>query len=141
MAKIIWRPIFVHAYASEGKQTAIIHLTQITQRPWVSRGATDRPLSKRPVQLMTPSEAVRQIDCRDNICHFHGFVFSCYTDKFQRPPLTIGLMPHKISFLCLIHSFIHSFIPAISIAPLQVLYYSEALQTTARILYRSFTPK
>src|SRR6218665_831202 len=37
--------------------------------------------------------------------------------------------------------FIHSFISAISIAPLQVLYYSEALPTTARILYRSFTPK
>src|SRR6218665_3937058 len=37
--------------------------------------------------------------------------------------------------------FIHSFIPAISIAPLQVLCYSEALPTTARILYRSFTPK
>ena len=37
--------------------------------------------------------------------------------------------------------FIHSFIPAISIAPLKVLYYSEALPTTARILYRSFTPK
>ena len=40
-----------------------------------------------------------------------------------------------------IHSFIQSFIPVISIAPLQVLYYSEALPTTARILYRSFTPK
>src|SRR6218665_886301 len=37
-----------------------------------------------------------------------------------------------------IHSFIHL---AISIAPLQVFYYSEALPTTARILYRSFTPK
>ena len=36
------------------------------------------------------------------------------------------------------NSFIHS---AISIAPLQVLYYSEALPTTERILYRSFTPK
>src|SRR6218665_136587 len=36
---------------------------------------------------------------------------------------------------------IHSFILAISIAPLQVLHYSEALPTTARILYRSFTPK
>src|SRR6218665_3974325 len=34
-----------------------------------------------------------------------------------------------------IYSFIHSFILAISIAPLQVLYYSEALPTTARILY------
>src|SRR6218665_3056629 len=32
------------------------------------------------------------------------------------------------------NSFIHSFISAISIAPLQVLYYSEALPTTARIL-------
>src|SRR6218665_232406 len=38
-------------------------------------------------------------------------------------------------------SFIHSFIPVISIAPHQVIYYSEALPTTARILYRSFTPK
>src|SRR6218665_2780887 len=38
-------------------------------------------------------------------------------------------------------TFIHSFILVISIAPLQVLYYSEALPTTARILYRSFTPK
>ena len=36
---------------------------------------------------------------------------------------------------------IHSFIPVNSIAPLQVLYHSEALPTTARILYRSFTPK
>ena len=36
---------------------------------------------------------------------------------------------------------IHSFILAISIVPLQVLYHSEALPTTARILYRSFTPK
>jgi len=32
---------------------------------------------------------------------------------------------------------IHSFILAISIAPLQVLYYSEVLPTTARILYRT----
>ena len=39
------------------------------------------------------------------------------------------------------YSFIHSFIRAISIAPLQVPYHSEALPTTARILYRSFTPK
>ena len=37
--------------------------------------------------------------------------------------------------------FIHSFILAISIAPLQVHCYSEALPTTARVLYRSFTPK
>jgi len=30
-----------------------------------------------------------------------------------------------------IHSFIHSFILGVSIAPLQVLYYSETLSTTA----------
>src|SRR6218665_853236 len=41
----------------------------------------------------------------------------------------------KIQKCTLNYSFIHS---AISIAPLQVLYYSEALPTTARILYRSF---
>ena len=35
----------------------------------------------------------------------------------------------------------HSFIPDISIVPLQVYYYSEALLTTARILCQSFTPK
>src|SRR6218665_2220408 len=44
----------------------------------------------------------------------------------------------KLSQNC---SFIRSFILAISIVPLQVLYYSEALPTTARILYRNFTPK
>src|SRR6218665_1348155 len=43
--------------------------------------------------------------------------------------------------LTAVNSFIHSFIPAISIAPLQVFYHSEALPATARILYRSFTPK
>ena len=49
---------------------------------------------------------------------------------------------HTLSEMSQVHMlFIHSFIPAISIAPLQVLYYSEALPTTARILYRSFTPK
>src|SRR6218665_3812718 len=42
---------------------------------------------------------------------------------------------------CALTQVIHSFIPAISVAPLQVLYHSEALPTTARILYRSFTPK
>src|SRR6218665_4182333 len=42
-----------------------------------------------------------------------------------------------------VHSFIHSghFYSAHSIAPIQVLYYSEALPTIARILYRRFTPK
>ena len=37
--------------------------------------------------------------------------------------------------------FIYSFIKAISISPLQVHYYPEALPTQPRILCRSFTPK
>jgi len=37
--------------------------------------------------------------------------------------------------------FIHSFIASISIAPLRILYYSEPLPTTARILYRSYMQK
>src|SRR6218665_814103 len=41
----------------------------------------------------------------------------------------------------LLYAHTHTFIPTISIAPLQVFYYSEALPTAARILYRSFTPK
>jgi len=36
---------------------------------------------------------------------------------------------------------LHSFILAISVASFKVNYYSEVLPTTARILYRSFTPK
>src|SRR6218665_143231 len=35
----------------------------------------------------------------------------------------------------------HSFIQAISIAPLQVQFHLEVLPTTARILRRSFVPK
>src|SRR6218665_608961 len=64
-------------------------------------------------------------------------------------PCLIGFLSHlhlilSSSYLAFILSclhLIHSFILAISIAPLQVLYHSEALPTTARILYRSFTPK
>ena len=41
----------------------------------------------------------------------------------------------------LVCNFKSGSIPAISIVLLQVLYYSEALPTTARILYRSFTQK
>src|SRR6218665_3027797 len=52
-------------------------------------------------------------------------------------PLSLRSLPRTLS-----QAFpSHSFIPAISIAPLQVLYHSEALPTTAQILYRSFTPK
>src|SRR6218665_392391 len=59
---------------------------------------------------------------------------------FQQNSIALGVAacrPHGNSFVLVFHSFI----PAISIAPLQVHYYSEALPTTARILYRSFTPK
>ena len=45
----------------------------------------------------------------------------------------------KVVFI--IPMLFHLFILVISLAPLQVLYFSEALPTTARILYRSFTPK
>ena len=59
-----------------------------------------------------------------------------------RHPTQHHLSRSSSCFLSLRFSFANrSFIPAISIAPLQVFYYSEALPTTARILYRSFTPK
>src|SRR6218665_58935 len=54
--------------------------------------------------------------------------------------LFLHFVPCTAFFTKLDSFIIHSFIPAISIAPLQVLYYSEALPNTARILYRSFKP-
>jgi len=42
-------------------------------------------------------------------------------------------LANKVAFLLLGFKFIHSLIPDISIAPLQVYYYSEALPTTALI--------
>jgi len=56
--------------------------------------------------------------------------------------VTLEYMKFRDTPILLQLSF-HSFIQTISIAPpqLQVLCYSEALPTTARILYRSFTPK
>jgi len=44
---------------------------------------------------------------------------------------------HLINLSGFINRFIHPFIPNISIAPLQVRYYSEELPTTALILCRS----
>src|SRR6218665_1257042 len=55
--------------------------------------------------------------------------------------IPISVVHAKLDYCNSLFLNIHSFIPAISIAPLQVLYHSEALPTTARILYRSFTPK
>jgi len=50
---------------------------------------------------------------------------------------------HHHHHYCLpdIHMILLIIIKAISIAPLQVHYYSEALPTIARILYRSLAPK
>src|SRR6218665_1612012 len=42
-----------------------------------------------------------------------------------------------LRFLAIRSKFIHSFIPDISIEPLKVHYYSEALPTTALILCRN----
>ena len=65
-----------------------------------------------------------------------------YDSLCCRPTLDSGFFVYLSSSLSVfVFIFIHSFIPAISIAPLQVIYYSEALPTTARTLYRSFTPK
>src|SRR6218665_221468 len=64
--------------------------------------------------------------------------------SFPVVPTSIGPLFHRSSLPSVLTSsgpHIHSFIPAISIAPLQVLYLSEALPTTAPTLYRSFTPK
>ena len=59
----------------------------------------------------------------------------------KSPGNSVYIMAVLLSVFVSAYSFIHSFIPAISIAPLQVLYHSKALPTTARILYRSFMPK
>jgi len=55
--------------------------------------------------------------------------------------ILVKMLIYVPRFCAVVNPFIYSFIPAISVAPLQVLYYSEALPTTARILYRSFTLK
>src|SRR6218665_2760617 len=72
--------------------------------------------------------------------------FSCVTQgpKTRRLSFSAFLFNHILHCICFKILFtvsIHSFIPAISIVPLQVLYCSGALPTTARILYQSFTLK
>src|SRR6218665_2351279 len=52
--------------------------------------------------------------------------------------LFLWYIPFYSFGIFLLHSFIHS---GHFYSALQVLYYSETLPTTARILYRSFTPK
>jgi len=44
---------------------------------------------------------------------------------------------NQLTFHSVIRLVIHSFIPDISIAPVEVHYYSEALSTTALMLCRS----
>src|SRR6218665_3351090 len=68
----------------------------------------------------------------------------CLRGPFGKVTLSSTLMTSCIDLIdiyCTVVVTIHSFILAISIAPLQVLYHSEAFPTTARILYLSFTPK
>src|SRR6218665_2016101 len=82
---------------------------------------------------------------------FEGDLYDVYACSRFMEILYMSIQYHKIqhngnlimSFLQSpeVHTFIHSFILAIFIAPLQVFYYSEALPTTAQILYQSFTPK
>src|SRR6218665_1802717 len=72
-------------------------------------------------------------------------LYQCATTSHNLGVSPLEILPKVLQYGCLKYQWFifrsaNSFIPAISIAPLQVLYYSEALPTTARILYRSFTP-
>jgi len=57
----------------------------------------------------------------------HGY--EVLMTSFSHPQLlrASGRSSSSLSYLPAVNSFIHSFIPDISIAPLQVQYYSEAL--------------
>src|SRR6218665_1293877 len=99
-------------------------------------------LKSRPSGTRVVTNAIlynKQFGFRKNHSTTHAIieVVDKITEALDQQKITIGV------FLDLSKAFdmIHSFILAISIAPLQVLYYSEALPTTARILYLSFTPK
>src|SRR6218665_581337 len=68
---------------------------------------------------------------------------------YDKPEYTPSLEPGvKAAYVglysrvyCRLGQSIHSFILAISVAPLQALCYSYSLPNTPQILYRSFTPK
>jgi len=88
----------------------------------------------------------RHIHTHTQHTYIHSFTVLPLQLKKSRytyiPTLNLGLTSVITAITqTYLYIFIHSFIPAISIAPLQVFYYTEALPTTARILYRSFTPK
>ena len=115
-----WMPALIHSFILE---TCIAPLqsrdyyTQRLSQPMQTHAVTDKEEGLQ-----------RDIKFGSNTITSNMIIININEDKGQWRSLFI-------------HSFIHSFIPAISIAPLQVLYYSEALPTTARILYRCSTPK
>src|SRR6218665_1159348 len=87
-----------------------------------------------PLNSRGPTEAVYRLH---TLRSMHVYTYVCRGVDFRGQP---GHVPPIIEKRQCFHQlFIRSFIPAISIAPFQVLYYSEAHPTTARILYRSFT--
>src|SRR6218665_2342579 len=81
------------------------------------------------------------------LCIYKEMNHTCKMDYSPRPEKNILSLfkemnvNSKMQYSSNTVNELHSFILAISIAPLQVLYHSEALPTTARTLYRSFTPK
>src|SRR6218665_3052465 len=116
--------------------------------------ASQAGLGGRPVEYasraLTPTEQrYAQIEKEQlAICfaveRFHTYVYARHvTIETDHKPLIdiakkpLALAPRRLQRMLLRLQFIL----VIFIAPLQVLYYSEALPTTARILYRSFTPR
>src|SRR6218665_432034 len=81
-------------------------------------GNRREPYTYRPVSLTS-------IVCRVSVGLLPKYCGKgiLFHDRFRRPSTALDVTRR-------------TFIPGISIAPLQVLYYSEVLPTTARILYR-----
>ena len=59
------------------------------------------------------------------------------SQMFQIERLAIRIQTHLTVFTCIFTIYFHSLLPDISIASLQVHYYSEALMTTASIAYHA----
>ena len=102
-------------------------------------GHFGRKMTRRGISPSLP-HTPRLRTCANILCSWlpQGYLKGPLTNKYTH--LHIHSFIHSFTHL-FIHSFTHLIILAVSLAPLQVLYYSEALPTTARILYRSFTPK
>ena len=92
------------------------------------------------------SDSIRRPTSTASLRLLHSSVFGlpwlvCSSCENGHSPVPCFLLVLALLCIQLPVLLIHSFIPAVSITPLQVLYYSEALPTTARILYQSFTLK